>query len=51
MVSTQIDEDEDEDEESIKYKVDEFVQESVSLNITPFMLDSYRHEYEDMLVW
>ncbi|KAJ7287507.1 rab-GTPase-TBC domain-containing protein [Mycena rebaudengoi] len=32
-----------------KYRVDEFVQDAVSLRITPFMLDSYRHEYEDLL--
>lgn len=31
------------------YKVDEFVQDSVSLRITPFMLDSYAHEYNDMM--
>lgn len=37
------------EEKTTKYKVDEFVQEAVSLHITPFMLDSYRHEYEDML--
>jgi len=36
-------------EKTTEYKVDEFVQEAVSLHITPFMLDSYRHEYEDML--
>ncbi|KAF8798700.1 RabGAP/TBC [Phlegmacium glaucopus] len=32
-----------------KYKVDEFVQEAAGLRITPFMLDCYRHEYEDLL--
>lgn len=32
------------------YKVDEFVREAVALHITPFMLDSYRHEYEDLMV-
>ncbi|TFK44717.1 rab-GTPase-TBC domain-containing protein [Crucibulum laeve] len=32
-----------------KYKVDEFVQDAVSLRITPFMLDCYRHEYEDLV--
>ena len=37
-------------EKTTEYKVDEFVQEAVALHITPFMLDSYRHEYEDMLV-
>jgi len=33
-----------------KYMVDEFVHDAVSLRITPFMLDSYRHEYEDLVV-
>jgi len=32
-----------------KYLVDEFVHDAVSLRITPFMLDCYRHEYEDLL--
>ncbi|KAJ7783218.1 rab-GTPase-TBC domain-containing protein [Mycena metata] len=32
-----------------QYRVDEFVQDAVSLRITPFMLDSYRHEYEDLV--
>lgn len=31
------------------YKVDEFVQDAVGLRITPFMLDSYAHEYNDMM--
>ncbi|KDQ53505.1 hypothetical protein JAAARDRAFT_80643 [Jaapia argillacea MUCL 33604] len=31
-----------------QYDVDQFVQDAVSLRITPFMLDSYAHEYEDM---
>ncbi|CAK5281576.1 unnamed protein product [Mycena citricolor] len=31
------------------YEVEQFVQDAVSLRITPFMLDSYRHEYEDLL--
>lgn len=29
--------------------MDEFVQDAVSLKITPFMLDSYAHEYEDLI--
>ena len=33
-----------------KYMVDEFVNEATSLRITPFMLDCYRHEYEDLVV-
>ncbi|KAF8658292.1 hypothetical protein AX16_002064 [Volvariella volvacea WC 439] len=32
-----------------RYRVDEFVQDAVNLRITPFMLDCYRHEYEDMI--
>lgn len=33
-----------------KYNVDEFVNDAVSMRITPFMLDCYRHEYEDLVV-
>jgi hypothetical protein len=33
-----------------RYRLDQFVQDSVSLRITPFMLDSHRHEYEDLVV-
>ncbi|KAF7321291.1 ABC1-domain-containing protein [Mycena kentingensis (nom. inval.)] len=33
----------------VRYRVDEFVQDAVSLAITPFMLDGYRHEYEEMV--
>ncbi|KAL9711871.1 hypothetical protein Ac2012v2_004944 [Leucoagaricus gongylophorus] len=35
--------------EPLKYDVDGFVADAVSLKITPFMLDCYRHEYEDMV--
>lgn len=31
------------------HRVDEFVQDAVSLRITPFMLDSYAHEYEEIV--
>jgi hypothetical protein len=31
------------------YRVDEFVQDAVSLRITPFMLDSYASEYEELV--
>jgi len=31
------------------YRVDEFVQDAVSLRITPFMLDSYANEYEEIV--
>ncbi|KAG6831748.1 hypothetical protein H0H92_007900 [Tricholoma furcatifolium] len=40
---------EEESHEDAKYDVDAFVQDAVALHITPFMLDSYRHEYEDQL--
>ncbi|KAJ7132747.1 rab-GTPase-TBC domain-containing protein [Mycena crocata] len=43
-----VDSTEDEENKPI-YRVDEFVQDAVSLRITPFMLDSYRHEYEDVV--
>lgn len=36
--------------EPAKYDVDGFVGDAVSLKITAFMLDCYRHEYEDMIV-
>ncbi|KAG6873437.1 hypothetical protein C0995_015526 [Termitomyces sp. Mi166 len=39
----------DQSEEKEIYDVDAFVQDAVALHITPFMLDSYRHEYEDRL--
>lgn len=32
-----------------RHNVDEFVNDAVSLRITPFMLDCYRHEYEDLV--
>ncbi|KAH7916576.1 rab-GTPase-TBC domain-containing protein [Hygrophoropsis aurantiaca] len=38
-----------EDERHAKYRVDEFVQDAISLKITPFMLDAYAHEYEDLV--
>ncbi|KAI0051237.1 RabGAP/TBC [Auriscalpium vulgare] len=31
------------------YRVDDFVQDAISLKITPFMLDSYIHEYNEMI--
>ncbi|KAF8630673.1 hypothetical protein AX15_002819 [Amanita polypyramis BW_CC] len=37
------------EETEIAYDADQFVRDSVSLQITPFMLDSYRHEYEDIV--
>ncbi|KAF9241597.1 rab-GTPase-TBC domain-containing protein [Melanogaster broomeanus] len=38
------DEEEDRSERQIKYRVDEFVQDAISLKITPFMLDAYAHD-------
>ncbi|EGN99714.1 hypothetical protein SERLA73DRAFT_179863 [Serpula lacrymans var. lacrymans S7.3] len=35
------------DDKHTKYRVDEFVQDAISLKVTPFMLDAYSHEYED----
>jgi hypothetical protein len=32
-----------------QHNVDEFVQDAVSLRITPFMLDAYAHEYADLI--
>ncbi|KAI0063636.1 RabGAP/TBC [Artomyces pyxidatus] len=32
-----------------QYRVDEFVQDAINQRITPFMLDSYTHEYNEML--
>lgn len=34
---------------STAYLVDEFVQDALSLKITPFMLDSYAHEYDELV--
>ena len=31
------------------YRVDEFVHDAISVRITPFMLDSYSHEYQEMV--
>ena len=33
----------------VRYRVDEFVQDAISLKITPFMLDNYAHEYEELV--
>ncbi len=33
----------------VTYQVDKFVQEALSLKITPFMLDVYAHEHEDFV--
>jgi len=39
----------EESDPQAKYNVDEFVQDAVSLRITPFMLDAYAHEYADLI--
>ncbi|KAM5535130.1 hypothetical protein V8D89_011216 [Ganoderma adspersum] len=33
----------------VRYRVDEFIQDAISLKVTPFMLDNYAHEYEDLV--
>lgn len=37
------------DGEKVTYRVDDFVNNAMSLRITPFMLDSYTHEYTEMI--
>ncbi|PBK91677.1 RabGAP/TBC [Armillaria gallica] len=37
------------DPREIKYNADEFVNEAVSFRITPFQLDTYGHEYDDIM--
>ena len=34
---------------NVVYQVDRFVQDATAIKITPFMLDSYAHEYEDLV--
>ncbi|KAG2055445.1 RabGAP/TBC [Suillus hirtellus] len=36
-------------DKSVKYDVDAFVLDAISVKITPFMLDAYSHEYEDLV--
>ena len=36
-------------EADARYRVDEFVQDALSLRITPFMLDNYAREYEELV--
>ncbi|KAG2342914.1 RabGAP/TBC [Suillus weaverae] len=36
-------------DKSVKYDVDAFVLDAISMKITPFMLDTYSHEYEDLV--
>ena len=33
----------------MKYDVDQFVHDAVALKITPFMLDTYASEYEELV--
>ncbi len=33
----------------VRYRVDEFIQDAFALRITPFMLDNYAHEYEELI--
>ena len=37
------------DGDKVSYRVDDFVKDAMSLRITPFMLDSYSHEYSEMI--
>ncbi|KAG1751548.1 rab-GTPase-TBC domain-containing protein [Suillus paluster] len=34
---------------NVKYHVDAFVVDAISMKITPFMLDTYAHEYDDLV--
>jgi hypothetical protein len=38
-----------EEGENPSYRVDDFVKDAMTLRITPFMLDSYSHEYHEMI--
>ncbi|KAF8472924.1 rab-GTPase-TBC domain-containing protein [Russula ochroleuca] len=38
-----------EEDEKPTYRVGDFVNDAMSLRITPFMLDSYSHEYQEMI--
>jgi hypothetical protein len=38
-----------EEGEKPTYRVDDFVHDAMSLRITPFMLDSYGHEYLEII--
>jgi len=31
------------------YRIDDFVNDAMSMRITPFMLDAYNHEYQEMI--
>lgn len=35
--------------EKAAYRVDDFVNDAMSIRITPFMLDSYNREYHEMI--
>ncbi|KAF7792369.1 hypothetical protein EIP86_003406 [Pleurotus ostreatoroseus] len=39
----------DDDSKTATYDVDQYVQDAVSMKITPFMLDQYANEYEDLI--
>ena len=52
LTSPQIERPDSRDLQDLKhetYRVDEFVQDAVSLRITPFMLDTYAHEYDNLV--
>ncbi len=37
------------DSDVVEYDIDRFVQDAVSMNITPFMLDQYATEYAELV--
>ena len=39
----------DDDPKTALYDIDLYVQDAVSLHITPFMLDQYANEYEELV--
>ncbi|KAL4252784.1 Rab GTPase-activating TBC domain-containing protein [Abortiporus biennis] len=39
----------DDDSGDVKYDVDQFVHDAIGLKITPFMLDTYAREYDEMV--
>ena len=45
----QVDPPESDDPKTATYDVDQFVQDAISMNITPFTLDQYATEYEELV--
>jgi len=44
-----LDSPEDHGNRAVQYDVNAFVLDAISIKITPFMLDSYAHEYDDLV--